>query len=365
MDGYSAFREAARRGAVAADAEPVLVEDFPSLSASPRNACLDGVASSDGLVLLVSGRGGWRTPSGKLAVEEEFEEAQRLRKIVLVFIEEAERDDAARALEERVSSYVHGHLRATYENPEELQSLVEIAVKRAFGGSSRDSKQVEDRVAGLLKDAESYGHDASIRLVVTPERDEQVFDPVEFDEDDFRKMLNELGHAGDAPLFSFEFGKQYRGTIDSYCISQRSDGQRAGPGSSVDLMLVEDGTVVIDLNVSGSDGDHRNAFRDSMTVAESAVQAGLATGFAFVARLFDHLDRFGRHQRFWYNVTLHNLGHRTLSADSEQRQSYAMRMHGDQDLQAFPRARVIGREDLADPSEQMRAVVAMLRRQLT
>ena len=72
VDGFETFRQSAREGILAAGGEPVLVnEDFPSLSLSPRNACLDAVESSDVVVSIIGAWGGWTTPSGKLVVDEE------------------------------------------------------------------------------------------------------------------------------------------------------------------------------------------------------------------------------------------------------------------------------------------------------
>jgi hypothetical protein len=86
MDGFEEYREAARSAIEAAGGEPVLVEDLPSLPVSSRNACLDGVASCDMYLVAIGDRGGWTAPSGKLVVEEEFEEAQRLGQPVVVLV---------------------------------------------------------------------------------------------------------------------------------------------------------------------------------------------------------------------------------------------------------------------------------------
>ena len=71
MEGFEEFRLAAKNGIIAAGSEPLLIEDFPALPISPRNACIDGVASCDIHIAIVGNRGGWVAPSGKLVVEEE------------------------------------------------------------------------------------------------------------------------------------------------------------------------------------------------------------------------------------------------------------------------------------------------------
>jgi hypothetical protein len=59
IEGFQAYRQAAARAVEAAGGEPVLVnEQFPSLAASSRNACLDAVESCDSFVLILGARGG-------------------------------------------------------------------------------------------------------------------------------------------------------------------------------------------------------------------------------------------------------------------------------------------------------------------
>lgn len=49
-------------------------EDFPAGTVSPRTACLDGVASCDGIVLILGARYGELTAAGISATEEEYRE---------------------------------------------------------------------------------------------------------------------------------------------------------------------------------------------------------------------------------------------------------------------------------------------------
>lgn len=88
MEGYGDYREAARLGIQQAGCDPVLAEDLPAQASSPRNACLDGVQSSDALVLLLGARYGWLAPSGRSATEEEYEEARRRQIPILIFVQD-------------------------------------------------------------------------------------------------------------------------------------------------------------------------------------------------------------------------------------------------------------------------------------
>lgn len=106
IEGFAAYRATARPAIIQAGAEPIMVnEDFPSQNASSRNACLDAIASADIFLLIVGVRGGWRTPSGRLVVEEEYEHARSRRLPILVLIEDGEQDDDAKQLSRKVSDY--------------------------------------------------------------------------------------------------------------------------------------------------------------------------------------------------------------------------------------------------------------------
>src|SRR5438128_2703876 len=114
IQGFADFREAGRRAITACGAEPVMAEDFPALNSSPRNACLDGVASSDVYLVILGERGGWVTPSGKLATEEEYEEAKRRHKPICAFIQQGPKDADATRFAKIISDYVSGHFRRSF-----------------------------------------------------------------------------------------------------------------------------------------------------------------------------------------------------------------------------------------------------------
>src|SRR3712207_7756598 len=74
--GYGAVRDAASQAIERAGCEPVRAEDFPAGTVSPRTACLDGVASCDGLALILGACYGEPTVAGISATEEEYREAR-------------------------------------------------------------------------------------------------------------------------------------------------------------------------------------------------------------------------------------------------------------------------------------------------
>jgi len=96
IEGFAEYRQAVRKGIEQASGEGILVnEDFPSQASSSRNTCLDAIDSCDVFLLVLGAIGGWKTPSGRLVVEEEYDHA-RVRKLpVLVFLGDVPRDAEA------------------------------------------------------------------------------------------------------------------------------------------------------------------------------------------------------------------------------------------------------------------------------
>src|SRR5580698_155864 len=122
VEGFAEYRQAARSGIEQAGAEGIFVnEDFPSQASSSRNTCLDAIDSCDVFLLVLGGRGGWKAPSGRLVVEEEFEHARSRKLPVLVFLEDVPRDGDGQRLSKRLSDYVDGNFRLRFSGASELR----------------------------------------------------------------------------------------------------------------------------------------------------------------------------------------------------------------------------------------------------
>ena len=127
--GNGAVRAAASRGIERAGCEPVLAENFPAGTVSPRTACLDGVASCDGIASILGARYEEPTAAGISATEEEYREAARLKKHIFVFLEGVDREPRQQEFVRAIEDYVDGHWRKSFRSPEELEELVEQALR--------------------------------------------------------------------------------------------------------------------------------------------------------------------------------------------------------------------------------------------
>jgi hypothetical protein len=362
---FEEYREAARRGIIEAGGEPVLVnEDFPALATSSRNACLDGVDSCDIHIVLIGSRGGSKAPSGKLIVEEEYEQAKKGKKQILAFIQDIKRDDDAQGFVSTVSDYVDGLFRRSFGSVAELQTQVANAIVSIISHSSesrRDSMTIQEKLSERFEI-----HGASrLRVVLAPERDEEVIDMLKFDSEEFQRLLNEIGHRNGVDLFSYQYGKSATIQISSLVIVQGADGSRRQSNKFVRLELSASGLISIDTNVSGrKNRGSPHGLAEGFVIVEADVIECLQSNFSFISALYDSLDSYKRHQRFYYNVGLGEISYRRLVTEFNEHDSMTFANNESGVVVAFDAPRIIAREDLAHPETEVGAIMTMLRRRL-
>ncbi|MFN3242963.1 MAG: DUF4062 domain-containing protein [Planctomycetota bacterium] len=139
MSGMESMREAAVAACDSLDIRVTKAEDFQSDPASPRGACLRGVGSTDGFLLLIGPSYGTPLQSGKSATEEEFDEAVRLRKEVFVFRTAEQLDDEQAAFLKRVGDWQGGHFYRTCMTPAALQRDI-VKALRAWSSQPETSE---------------------------------------------------------------------------------------------------------------------------------------------------------------------------------------------------------------------------------
>lgn len=364
FEGFKEFRQAAREGIIAVGGEPVLVnEDFPSLTVSSRNACLDAVDSSDIFISIIGARGGYITPSGKLVVEEEYERAVARKRPVLVFLQDTVRDDSAAAFTKKMSDYIDGAHRRTFTTVEALRTEIERALEPLLDSQSR-RQTVATAARDHLAKPYSVQGTTMLRFVLTPEREEEVVDPVRLSSDGFRRRLLELGHSDPVRLFSYERPKAAAMEGDDLVIVQTEANGRHGEGEHVRVQVTESGELVIDANVTGrvARGD-RFMGLGSNVVAMEDIEGVLGLCFTFASALYDEVDPYKRHQRFQLQVGLSGLDYRTIERNPQARSSFTMNMRDQGVIKAYAEPRWIARGDLRNPAEEIeRAVVLLVRR---
>lgn len=315
MDGYGQFRDAAAEGIRQAGCEPVRAEDFAASGASPRNACLDGVRSADALVLLLGRRQGFVAPSGKAATEEEYEEARRSHKRIMVFLEDVpDREAPQEAFVDRVQGFVDGHWRKTFRDPSELTRLVFEAVADAdLTAAPSLEDRARERIEAVLRrrPPECQGI-VWLQTAWATLRDEEVVDPVAFGDAGFQRRLQRLAHDCDRPLFSYEQPKQAEVSTSRLTITQGDPATWPEARDLVRLEIGSDGTLSIAQNVSGTEARTpvADGVFDMYFLAPSVVRERLERAWAFAASWWKDRDPYRRHDPLLFNLALHDVGSR-------------------------------------------------------
>lgn len=364
VEGFEEYRDAARRAIEDAGMEPVLVnEGFPSLPISSRNACLDAVDSSDIFVLLLDLRGGWRAPSGKLVVEEELERAQLRKLPILIFEREGARDSDAELLNRRLSDYVDGFFRRTFRDVNELYGAVKTALT-TLTPEIASPMALSTKIDEFLNQAWRISDKTCLRVVVAPEREEEVFAPTLLDSDEFVQNLFSLAYLPNVALLSYELPKHRSHTTRSLVIEQNNSG--AYYSEDVRLEVFECGVICIDSNVSGR-VDRRGGVGygiglDVWVLAEEDIEDAATQSFRFVHAVYEYFDKYKRHQRFFFGAALSGIGQRSLERNPTPRNSYGIRLLSIDRVVKASNARLVSRADLNSSQAEIERLVACFRR---
>lgn len=354
MSGFEPYRAAARDGIVDAGMKPILIEDFPSLDTSSRSACLDLVQSSDIYLVIIGDRPG-SSPLGKPVVEEELDEARRRKLPRLMFLQNVDRDAATEAWARRLSDYVVGRYRATFDTPDELRKAVAAALKgiSAMNIDKNDVSRIHELI-GAGNDERT----ATIRLAFIPERKDEVFDALEFDTAEFKRKMFQLAHRDDVRLFEFEQGVK-RATTEGGDFFLRQEPHRGnGFEIAVTVRLSDDGGVVIDQTLAGRTNDHHRGY--DFQIAESDVADAIRAGIAFVNALYDERDRGHRFATLLYGTAVAGMNMYVIVKDRRERTSFSLPNYDQQGWFLMDKPRRLDRTDLANPHAVIERALAFI-----
>lgn len=362
MEDFTPYREAARRGIEEAGCEAVMAEDFPSLEASPRNACLDAVRSSDVYVGILGGRAGTEAPSGQTVVEEEFEEARAHGLPILVFLEEGEREERQQQFVDHVSDYIRGRYRSSFDDPDHLEREVARALEVLDPTVNEEPEMATQWVAERLeRGLFQHGQDPTLRVAIAPIRQEEVIDPLSMER--VGRQVLEIGHSGEVELFHYGSGYETELRDSSVRVVPVTQGRRSGPQSRGGVEVYESGRLLIEATVI--DLRDRGGRTFGLQIVEEDVSTQLRRVFMLTSGLYDRVDEYGRQQQFVYQAGLCSLGYRRLAPEAEVRTSGGgIPMGRDEQVTAHPEPRRINRRDFDTPDEEIERTMERFRRAL-
>lgn len=175
--GFEEVRQQAAEGVERLGMHPVRSERLAASSDSPRRALLDQIAAADIYLLLIGERYGDAEPS---PTEEEYEEAVRLHKPILVLVQEGPRDPEQKEFLSRVrGSWGDGALSGTFSGAEDVATAVAAALGRQQAGIIEDAPAAQEKAQELAHGSDRSGGSGGVagRVALVPLRQTTLLDP--------------------------------------------------------------------------------------------------------------------------------------------------------------------------------------------
>lgn len=175
--GFEEIRERAAEGVERLEMHPLRSERLAASSDSPRRALLDQVAAADLYLLLLGERYGDAEPS---PTEEEYEEAMRLHKPILILAQEGPRDPRQERFLSRVrGSWGDGALSGTFSGAEDVAAAVAGALGRQQAGIVEDAPASQEKAKELAHGSDRSGGSGGVaaRVALVPLRQTTLLDP--------------------------------------------------------------------------------------------------------------------------------------------------------------------------------------------
>lgn len=130
--GLERERDAAARAAKALDHTVLRSEDFGAVATPAQQACRAAVRAADLIILILGARYGTKDArTGKSPTHEEFEEAQKIDRDVLVFVQDGvDRDTEQEAFVREVQQWSAGTTTGRFATANDLRDAVTQALHR-------------------------------------------------------------------------------------------------------------------------------------------------------------------------------------------------------------------------------------------
>jgi hypothetical protein len=353
--GFEEVRAAARAGVESFGWQPVMAELAGAAAASPQRALLDRVAESDVFLLLVGPRYGTRQQSGRSATEEEFEEARRRGKPILVLRQEGELEpDQEEFLARATGGWEGGALYGTFRDASDVGLAVVRGLRniRDRGVRATLEPEAQQRAAALAAEAERQGYSQGgsiVRVVLVPLLDRPLLEAAALED---LELPDELAAAARAARLV----PQTEGITAHVSaagvlleVGERHSGRLLSVGAN--------GAIVAEASVAGDDQSF-----GSMRVVPERLEQAIRGAVSFAETAWQRIDRRGEVHEIACTLAIPQAKHKSWGRG---RGGNSLSMGG---MFAMPEtaiapqpARVLRRADLA-PDETVRDLVAEMRR---
>lgn len=347
--GYEDVRDAAAAGVERVGMHPIRSERLAAEASSPRRALLDEVADADLYMLLLGERYGEATGE-RAPTEDEFDEAVRRHKPILVLVQEGGLEAAQQAFLERIrGSWGDGVFYGRFRGPEDVGAAVAAALGRHQAGIIEDGPAAQARAIELASGEARPGTTSSgvaARCALVPLRQLVLLDPVTLDEAHLGDDLAGLLRAADLVPQRIGLAAHVSGA------GVRVEGSDVDNWTRPEAVITADGAIVVvgSVAVEGTMG--------FSLVDPGKLEALVRRAGRFAQLVWDRLDARGEISRVAVAAAIPESQHKGFGAVSGNSMSMSMSLPP---VVVSDPAEIVARGQLAD-QEPARRVLAAIKR---
>lgn len=271
---YGDVREAVCRAVESVGMRPLMAELVGAHPESPQRALLDLVADCDIFLLIVGPR--YSEPT-----EDEFDEARRLAKIILVLVQTVEREPEQEVFLKRVSGdWSGGRFRGAFDGPGDVALEAVRALTNSAGGRQDLAPAAQDRARELATGEPSPGSQGPVaRVALSPLVAGSLLDAVALDDPSLGPAIADLVRSN--RLVEHNVGIETRVTGAGVSIAPAGSYTNAVPST----LVAADGAVVCEIQVGGPDDLFGWA-----RINPDRLRAGIASAGSFALGVWERID---------------------------------------------------------------------------
>jgi Domain of unknown function (DUF4062) len=351
--GCESVRDAARDTLLSLRMHPIMAEITGASPASPQRALLDEVAQSDYFLLILGSRYGDPGPAGTSPTEDEFNEARRVGKPIIVLVQEGDQEPAQHGFLERIRSggWEKGILYGTFGGPDHVgPAIVAAFAKLTESSSSEDPEGARTHAAEMVQAAigrGSYSSGVVARIAIVPTSVTVLLDALSLESPTVADEV--ASRARQHGLVAQEVG--LKSDVSSEGITLR--GATSWEGVELLLQVLADGGIFAQTSVRGV-----GSFAGSI-VEPDRLRAFVQGVGDFAQAVWDHIDRRQEIRRAAVQIAIPDSEFMGYGQNPGNSMSLGGRMPAT--VQAPMPPDVVNRGELATP-ETARRLVAAVRR---
>ena len=296
--GYEDYRDGVAEIIEGLGYDAIRSEDFPAQPNTPQQACLQAVRESDVMVLLLGAKYGTTQPSGLSATQEEYEEAERVDKFVLVFIESNTDLDQRQKqfIDDNVKSWNSGKMLNYFSNLTDLKYKVMRSLHRLALDNSGpvDSDSLTKRIENLIEGDFTHWDGPLLLFSLAGSPKNQIIRPAMLNDYNFQQRIEQ--YAKEEEYSVLERNKKTEIDIrNTHLILQQS---------FANIKISQDGEIVIQKKLIKK-LDHRDGLP---VIIEERVSEHILGILQFCANMLDEIDTVRTIS--WIAVAVRIIGNR-------------------------------------------------------